>query len=110
MPTITQLPAATAVEADDAVPISQGGIARAVAVGTLLAQTQPAIMVASPSLLGRISLGPGGPEQIDIGTGLLLNSGTLAADGRDHASFATEGSLQLTDQFVINSSGTPKLV
>ena len=110
MPTISELPTAASVSAADTIPISQGGIARAIAVGTLLAQTQPAIMATSPSLLGRISLGAGGPESIDIGVGLLLNSGTLTADGRDHSNFAVEGSLSLTDQFVINSSGTPKLV
>jgi hypothetical protein len=110
MPTISQLPAATTIEADDTIPISQGGIARATAVGTLLAQTQPAIVVGSPSLLGRISLGPGGPEQVDVGAGLGLNSGTLAANGADHAGFSSEATLQLTDEIVINSGGIPKLL
>jgi hypothetical protein len=110
MPTISQLPAATTTNASDSVPISQGGVAKSVAVGTLLAQTQPVIMVASSSLLGRVSIGTGGPEQIDVGAGLALNAGTLAANGADHASFAVEGSLQPGDQFVVSSSGTPKLL
>lgn len=110
MPTISQLPSATIVAAADSIPISQGGVARAASVGTLLAGMQPAIAINSSSLLGRISIGPGSPEQIDVGNGLTLNSGTLAANGADHALFPMEGSLNLSDDFVINNSGTPKLV
>jgi hypothetical protein len=110
MPTISQLPSAVTVTDADNVPISQGGVARAASVGTLLAGLQPAITIDSPSLLGRISIGPGGPEQVDVGNGLALNAGTLVANGADHASFAIESALQPSDEFVISSSGAPKLV
>jgi len=79
MPTISQLPASGTVSASDLLPVSQGGSAHAVSVGVLLAQTQPAIIVQPPSLLGRFSVGPGGPDEIAIGSGLMLNSGTLSA-------------------------------
>lgn len=82
----------------------------AVSVGTLLATTQPAIMAPTGSLLGRNSLGSGGPEPVSVGTGLQLASETLTATGADHATFAVSAALTATDQAVINSSGTPKLL
>jgi len=110
MPTISQLPATSHVTAADQIPISQAGSVRAVNVGTLLAGTQPAIMIATGNLFGRASLGPGGPDPIGVGTGLSLNAATLVATGADHATFAVEGSITLTDQAVVNSSGSPKLL
>lgn len=77
MPMISQLPVAIELAASDAVPVSQSGIARAVSVGSLLAGTQPAIRASSGTLLGRRSLGAGGPEEIAVGAGLTLNQGTL---------------------------------
>ncbi|HET6183218.1 MAG TPA: fibronectin type III domain-containing protein [Acetobacteraceae bacterium] len=66
--------------AADLVPISQSGSLVTTTTGELLAGTQPAILAPTGSLLGRISLGPGGPEPIDVGAGLVLESGTLIAD------------------------------
>jgi hypothetical protein len=43
MPTISQLPAATAVNATDEVPISQSGSVVAATIAQILASTQPAI-------------------------------------------------------------------
>ncbi len=108
MPTISQLPAVSQVTAADEIPISQSGAACSVSVGTLLAGTQPAIMAATGNLLGRTSLGPGGPESIEVGIGLLLSSETLLATGADHASFPVQGTLTVTDDAVLNSSGNPK--
>ncbi len=110
MPTISQLPAATSVAPADAIPISQGGVARSVSLGTLLASTQPAVLVGSPALMGRISLGPGGPEPVGVGVGLALSGGTLAANGMDHAALPLETALAAGDELVINSAGEPKLV
>lgn len=110
MPTISQLPTTPQVTAADLVPISQGGSACSVSVGAFLASTQPAILAPTGTLLGRTSLGPGGPDNIGIGTGLLLSADTLVATGADHAGFATEGTLSLTDDAVLSSSGTPKLL
>jgi len=110
MPTISQLPPAAQVTAADQIPISQGGSACSVSVGTLLASTQPAIMIPTGSLFGRTSLGAGGPDPVDVGTGLALNAGTLVATGADHAIFAQEATLTLTDQAVVNSAGTPRLL
>jgi hypothetical protein len=110
MPTISQLPSSTQVTASDEIPVSQAGTTHAVTVGTLLASTQPAVISPTGTLLGRISIGPGGPEPIAVGSGLLLNGGTLAASGSDHASYPLETALQPTDQVVLNSAGTPKLL
>lgn len=110
MPTISQLPAASPVSASDLIPISQGGSAHSVSVGALLAQTQPAIIVAPPSLLGRFSIGPGGPDTISLGDGLLLNDGTLSSSSFNLAALPTQTVLSLTDQIVVTSDGASQLV
>jgi hypothetical protein len=110
MPTISQLPQASAISATDEVPISQSGAARAASVGSLLSSAQPVIIIDSSSLLGRQSLGSGGPEQIDIGIGLNLSDGTLVADGLDHAIFLTTSSLSAQSELVISNQGTPMLM
>ena len=110
MPTISQLPSTSHVTAADQIPISQSGSACSVNVGTLLAGTQPAIIIPTGNLFGRTSLGPGGPDPVTVGVGLSLNASTLAATGADHAAFAIEGSIALTDQAVVNSTGSPKLL
>lgn len=110
MPTIVQLPAATQTAPADEIPISQSGVTRAVTVGTLLEGTQPAILSDTGSLLGRTSLGTGGPESVAVGVGLAINAGTLAASGTDHATFPQQTSLVATDQAVLNSGGQPMLL
>jgi hypothetical protein len=62
MPTISQLPSVETVTAADEVPVSQNGVTRSVSVGALLASMQPAVICDSGTLLGRISLGAGGPR------------------------------------------------
>lgn len=106
MPTISQLPSAQTVNASDSVPISQAGSAHAVTVGTLLGSTQPAIMIGQGALLGRSSLGPGGPEGIAIGTGLILNGSTLLATPLDCTSLTATTALVPTDSAVIANGGT----
>lgn len=110
MPTIQQLPAAQSVDAADLLAISQSGTLRAVSSGDLLAGTQPAIMAPTGSLLGRTSLGAGGPEALSPGPGLAIQGSTISANGGDHAGFPVETSLADSDQFVISSDGQPKLV
>nr|WP_294511668.1 fibronectin type III domain-containing protein [uncultured Rhodopila sp.] len=110
MPTISELPVATSVSAADLVPISHGGAAMATAVGTLLASTQPAIIIQPSALLGRISLGSGGPEQVDLGAGVNLTQGTLVATGLDHAGFPLLSSLAPGADLVISNQGTPMLM
>jgi hypothetical protein len=115
MPTISQLPVGNTISASDLVPISQGGSAHAVSVGALLAQTQPAIIVEPPSLLGRISIGPGGPDTIMVGDGLILNNGTLSLNGTlgagnfNPASLPIQTSISPTDQMIVTSSGVEQL-
>ena len=110
MPTISQLPSTAQVTAADEVPLSQGGTTVSVSVGTLLASLQPAIAAPSGVLLGRTSLGAGGPEPIGVGTGLQIASNTLTATGADHAGFPSQSTLAPSDQAVLNSGGTPKLL
>lgn len=110
MPTISQLPSADTVSASDLVPISQGGAVHSVSVGALLAQTQPAIIIGSPSLLGRFSIGPGGPDTIAVGDGLTLNSGTLSTSGFSLESLTLQTNLSPDDQIVAINTGTSHLV
>src|SRR3974390_2296495 len=107
MPTISQLPSANQITAADEVPLSQQGAARSVSVGTLLAGTQPAIAAPTGALLGRTSLGAGGPEPISVGFGLQLEADTLRATGADHADFPVQATLVPSDQVVLNSGGVP---
>ncbi len=109
MPTITQLPAASSVTASDLVPVSQGGVARSASLGTVLASAQPAILVNSGVLLGRTSLGPGGPEPVTIGTGLVLSGSTLTATAPDYSTLPTAASFAPTDSVIIqNGSNGPQ--
>ena len=108
MPTIKQLPLANRVAPDDVVPISQNGVTRNVNVGTLLSSTQPVIVNPTNSLLGRTSLGAGGPEPIAVGSGLAVTGGTLAATGADHASFPVAAALSGKDEVVVNGPNGPQ--
>src|ERR1019366_7018116 len=110
MPTIFQLPSADTISASDLIPISQGGSAHSVSVGALLAQTQPAIIVGPPSLLGRFSIGPGGPDTIAVGDGLTLNSGTLSSSSFDLSALPPQTNLSQNDQIVVINTGTSYLV
>lgn len=108
MPTIPQLPLASEVGSGDRIPISQDGVTRTATVGTLLASAQPAIFAPTGTLLGRASLGSGGPEPLTVGGGLALANATLKADGTDHANFIEQVTLQTTDEVVLNTGGIPK--
>lgn len=112
MPTITQLPQTQTVSAADAIPISQGGAAHSVSVGTLLSSTQATIVVPQGSLLGRTSLGAGGPEQIAIGSGLVLNATTLQAvaagvtTASEIVSLPSTATASAADLIAISQAGT----
>ena len=108
MPTIPQLPTAVETGLQDELPVSQGGVTRAVSVAELLSGTQQAIEVPSPSVLGRASLGPGGPEPLTVGLGLTVGNASIQANGADHAGFPQEIAYSAADEVIINSSGTPK--
>lgn len=110
MPTIAQLPEATTVSAADTVPISQGGTAKSASVGTILSSAQTVITVPSQSLIGRTSLGSGGPEPVVVGEGLNLASATLVATGMDHATFPAVTSLTMGSNLVISNQGNPMLM
>jgi hypothetical protein len=107
MPTIPQLPPATSSGPTDEFPVSQDGITRSVTVAELLSGTQPAIELPSASLLGRVSLGPGGPEPVAVGTGLAIQAGTIVATGADEAGYPLEGALNTSDQVIVSSGGSP---
>lgn len=110
MPTIMQLPQVREVNPQDEVLINQTGIASTATVAQIQNGLQPAIMAATGMLLGRVSLGPGGPESVDVGPGLVLSAGTLAANGTDHSGFALESVLNTSDHLVVNSNNGPRLL
>jgi Fibronectin type III domain len=110
MPTISQLPSLEQVTASDQIPVSQIGETHSVSVGTLLASMQPAVISESGTLLGRISLGAGGPESIAVGQGLVINDGTLATSASELASYPLQTNLLPTDQVLLNSAGDAKLL
>ncbi len=108
MPTIPELPSAQQSGAQDEIPVSQAGVTREVTVAELLSGTQQIIEVPSPSILGRASLGPGGPEALNVGLGLTVLGSSLAATGGDHGSFVQETAFAPTDEVILNAGGTPK--
>ena len=110
MTTIAQLPPVTSVGANDLLPLSQAGLLYAVSVSQLTASLQPVISVPTGDLLGRCSIGAGGPEAISVGTGLALGAGTLAANGADHAGFPAQRVMSLSDEIVINTNNAPGLL
>jgi len=110
MPTISQLRSLSAVDPADELPVSHSGATQSISVGTLLSGLQPAILAPTGTLLGRESLGSGGPEPISIGVGLGLQSSALSATGADHAGFPNKTILDLSDQAVISSNGSPMLL
>lgn len=81
MPTLEQLPQVVAANPPDLVLLDQNGQTCVVSVATLLARLQPELRLASGVLLGRASVGPGGPEPIGVGPGLAIRNGELALDG-----------------------------
>jgi hypothetical protein len=110
MPTISQLPALSSIDPADRLPISHYGVTESVSVGTLLSGVQPAVLAPTGALLGRVSLGSGGPEPIDVGLGLGLEASVLVANGADHGEFPSQALLEPSDQAVLNSGGSPKLL
>ena len=80
MPTVSQLPIAATVNADDFLMLDQGGVSVATTPARLLASTQAALTLAQGALLGRVSANPGSPESVALGNGLALREGVLAAD------------------------------
>jgi hypothetical protein len=110
MTTIAELPPATTVGSSDLLPLSQAGLLYSVSVSQLTADLQPLIEIASGELLGRNSIGAGTPEVVAVGTGLNLASGTLQANGADHAGFPVQGGMSLADDIVISSASAPGLL
>ena len=79
MPTIDQLPPATAASDTDELLVSQNGVARKITRRQVIAGLQPELLIASGSLLGRLSAGVGDPEPLAVGANLAINNGTLSA-------------------------------
>jgi hypothetical protein len=109
MTTIAQLPPATSVGPGDLLPLSQDGSLFSVTVSLLTADLQPLLSVPTGDLLGRNSTGAGSPESVAIGPGVVLATGTLAANGTDHAGFPLQTTFSLADHIVIDT-GTPALL
>jgi hypothetical protein len=77
MPTIDQLPSATASAATDTFMCSQGGVARQASLAQMLASCQPSIALTPGQLLGCAGATPGLPQPVTLGAGLSLTNGTL---------------------------------
>lgn len=80
MPTLQQLPEAQIINTSDMILIEQLGSAKIASFGTLLSGAQPKLTLAQGTLLGRSSPLSGSPEPINVGPGLTLLAGNLAAD------------------------------
>ena len=77
MPTLSELPQTlTSIDSDLAL-IERDGTSYATTVAALREPMQPRVTLASGKLLGRVGVFPGGPEPVNVGTGLKIDSGTL---------------------------------
>jgi len=110
MTTLAQLPAAPAVGPSDLLPLSHGGLLYSVTVAQITAPLQPVIDMSSGMLLGRNSAGLGMPEAVTVGTGLALANGIVVANGADHAGFAVQAAMSVSDSVVIDSGLVPGLL
>ncbi len=81
MPTLEQLAQVVAANPPDLVLLAQNGETCVVSVATLLEPAQTRLTLASGVLLGRASVGPGGPEPIGVGRGLAIQDGQLTLEG-----------------------------
>lgn len=109
MPTISQLSSVAEVTSADVIPLNQSGVTHSVSIGTLLAGMQPAIISDQGTLLGRSSLGSGGPEPIVIGPGLLFSNGTLSVSGTIGGGTPNQG-YSITGLAPVTSMATNDLV
>ena len=80
MPTIDQLPPATAAADTDMFMGSQGGILRKISRAQITNGYQPTLTLASGSVLGRSSSGVGSPEVLTVGENLTVSAGILSAN------------------------------
>jgi hypothetical protein len=92
MPTLEQLPQVVAANSPDLILLDQNGETCVVSVATLLEPVQPRLTLASGVLLGRASIGPGGPEPIGVGGGLAIQEGQLMLAGHGLVPPAVTGS------------------
>jgi len=79
MTTVPELPTATATSPTDLLPVSQNGILRSATMAQAISGLQPTIALTSGQLIGRISAGTGGIENVTVGANLTLANGNLAA-------------------------------
>ncbi len=80
MPTLSELPQTlTSIDSDLAL-IEREGESYATTVASLREPMQPRLTLASGKLLGRVGVFPGGPEPVNIGTGLKIDAATLMVD------------------------------
>ena len=80
MPTMRQLPEATQTNSNDLIVLDQSGTTRSVTVQTLTKSLQPTLVLPQNKLMGRVSVTPGQPEPVAIGTGLTMTAGVLTTD------------------------------
>jgi len=76
--TVANLPPAATPGATDLVAVSQGGTNKAASFAQFTAAMQPAITLASGTLLGRTAATAGTPQQVAVGANLQLAGGTLS--------------------------------
>jgi hypothetical protein len=100
MPTLSELPQTLTTADSDLALIERAGESFGTTVGALREPMQPRLTLASGKLLGRVGVFPGGPEPVNIGTGLKIEGGTLQVDQ------ATLPSSNISSQTVVATGTT----
>lgn len=93
MPTIDQLPPATAAADTDMFMGSQGGIVRKISRAQITSGYQSSLTLASGSVLGRSSSGVGSPEVLTVGANLTVSAGILSANAAPYEVSALTGGM-----------------
>jgi hypothetical protein len=108
MPTIDDLPAATAAADTDALMVSQAASARKVTRAQLLAGLQPSIVVPPGDLLGNGGTISAGPLSITVGSNLVLSGSTLSATAAPFivSALPVGAAPGTTDLIPVSQSGT----
>jgi hypothetical protein len=78
MPTIDSLEPVAIAADSDLFAVSQGGVAKRVTRGQIIAGTQPLLALGQHEILGRFSAGTGGPEALGLGSGFAISHGLLS--------------------------------
>ena len=98
MPEISTLPDGAPLAIGDYIIFERGGQIFRLTVAEFFAQFQATLLLQQNTLVGRTTVGTGGPQQVGVG---------LIANGSDHLQFGVAALFDPAAEVIVNSGGTP---